>query len=104
MTRVTLIFVMFGLIVSAVEGAADAGVLQVADDEGHGHELHANGHNEAQHHDDADGHFCHCSLHAPALLTVVNIDISDQFSESIGEVAHAFASRVPPLLLRPPII
>jgi hypothetical protein len=104
MTKATLIFVMFGLIVSAIEGAADAAIFQASDVESHGHELHPNGHDAAQHHDDAEGHFCHCGVHAPALLTVVDLDISDKYSESIGEVVYAFASRVPPLLLRPPII
>ena len=104
MTKATLIFVMLGLIVSAIEGAADAANLQTSDAESHGHELHANGHDEAQHHDGADGHFCHCGVHAPALLAVVDLDISDKYSESISEVVHTFASRVPPLLLRPPII
>lgn len=105
MVKAILIFVISSLILAGFEGVADAAGPTAADGQDHSHELHGSVHADGHEHDgasDHDDHFCHCSVHAVALLSAAVMSIPREISIAMTDCDSHFSSQVPALLLRPP--
>lgn len=105
MTRTVIIAVLTGVFFSGLEGVAETVDLGSADVHEHGHELHGTAHasdDHHDHHDDSDEHFCHCSLHAPALLSSHVTPVSPAIATGTTLHDDRFSSLPSPPLLRPP--
>jgi hypothetical protein len=102
MSRVIIIAVLAGVFFSSLEGVAETIDVASADPHEHGHELHSPAHANDDHHDDHDDHFCHCGLHAPALLSSCVTPVA--LALATGTTLHddRFSSLPNPPLLRPP--
>ena len=110
MSKAIVIFVCVSLVFAGLEGAAEAATF---DDSGHdaGHELHGAGHtadhdhNHDHEHDgdeDHEGHFCHCSLHALALLYAPIKTSMPKTYIATGRYELRIPFRAPTPPLRPP--
>lgn len=112
MTRTILISVFVSIIFAGYEGAADAAGPDTAGSTIDGHEVHGSAHidiyvhdgddHEHEGEDHQDDHFCHCSVHAVALLTTLVSSASEIRSASSSLYDDQFSSQVDPPLLRPP--
>jgi ABC-type Zn2+ transport system substrate-binding protein/surface adhesin len=105
MTRTVIIAVIAGLVFSGFEAVAETGDVEAIDAHGHGHEIHSSAHTGGHDHDDStdhDDHFCHCGLHAPALLSSYVTPVAP--AVATGTTLHdgRFSSLPSPPLLRPP--
>lgn len=105
MNKSVLILVLVSTLFAALEGAADvAGAGMPGDQEGI-HEMHGSVHvGEHAHNrtDDHDDHFCHCSVHAVALMSAFVVPSMQISSAAIIRHDNRFSSRSAPPLLRPP--
>ena len=105
MTRAIIIAVLAGIIVSGLEGAAEAAGPGAADEHEHGHELHGPIHvTDHDHGDDADhdDHFCHCGVHTAALISTVVMSTVPRSALADSRHNDRFTSFQSPPLLRPP--
>lgn len=107
MSRAILILVLFSTMFAVLEGAADgAGIGMPGDQEG-SHEIHDSVHVDEHEHDgttdDHDDHFCHCSVHAVAILSAFATPPMQKPSATTVRHDNRFSSRSGPPLLRPPI-
>lgn len=103
MTRATLIFVLMALVLAGFEGAADAAGSFTGESQDQSHEMHGSVHGENHEHDsEHDDHFCHCSLHAMALLSTAVKPILQKGWLTLGSYDSRFSSQAPIPLLRPP--
>ena len=112
MTRAIVISVFVSIIFAGYEGATDAAGPDIAGGKVDGHEVHGSAHIDSHEHDgdrhehDSDGHqddhFCHCSVHAVALLTTLASAATEEKSVSSSRYDDKFPSLVDPPLLRPP--
>lgn len=105
MTRIILNFVFTGMILAGFEGAADAAGSALADSQDHGHEIHGSIHADSHEHNgesDHDDHFCHCGVHAAALLCVAVTSGCNERYVSSDRYDSRFSSLIAPPLLRPP--
>jgi hypothetical protein len=107
MKKSILFSVFVSLIFAGFESAADAAGAVVTTDRDSGHEVHGSAHSESHEHDGADhdeDHFCHCSVHAAAIVSCAVAGLADNRSVSLIRYAVRFSSLVDPPLLRPPNI
>jgi hypothetical protein len=112
MTRAILISAFASIIFAGFEGAADAANPDIAGGKVDGHEVHGSAHIDRHEHDGngheddgddhEDDHFCHCSVHAAALLSTVVSPATEERSDSSSRYDDRFPSLVDPPLLRPP--
>jgi len=105
MTRPILISVLLGIIFAGFEAAVDAAGPGIEADQDNGHEMHGSAHADNHEHDDDshhDDHFCHCSVHAAALLSTVFIAATEERSVSSNRYVDRFSTLTDPPLLRPP--
>jgi hypothetical protein len=108
MTRAILFSVFVGIIFAGFEGATDAAGPGFEGNQVNGHEVHGSAHIDSHEHDidghkhDGDDHFCHCSVHALALLTALVSSATEEKSVSSSRYDDQFSSLVEPPLLRPP--
>jgi hypothetical protein len=105
MTRAILISVFVSIIFAGYEGATDAAGPDIAGGKVDGHEVHGSAHIDSHEHDGdghQDDHFCHCSVHAVALLTTLVSSATEERSVSSSRYDDRFPSLVDPPLLRPP--
>jgi hypothetical protein len=112
MTRAILFSVFVSIIFAGYEGATDAAGPDIAGSKVDGHEVHGSAHIDSHEHDgdghehEGDGHqddhFCHCSVHAAALLSTVVSSATEERSASSTRYDDHFSSLVEPPLLRPP--
>jgi len=106
MTRTILILVLIGMMLAGFEGAADAAGPEMPHGQDHGHEFHGSAH--ANNHEqgdvaDYDDHFCHCGMHAVALLPVIVTPVAQKSSRPNTRLDRRVSSLAGPPLLRPPI-
>ncbi len=105
MTRPILILALLGIIFAGFEGVADAAGLDFEASQDNGHEVHGTAHVDSHeydgdsHHDD---HFCHCSVHAAAILSTVIVSATKERSVWPNRYDSRFPTLVAPPLLRPP--
>lgn len=105
MTRTILIIVLIGMLLAGFEGAADAAGPEMTVGQDHGHEFHGSIHVESHEQGDAadhEDHFCHCGVHAVALLSVVITPVIRKSSKPSARHDRRVASLASPPLLRPP--
>lgn len=105
MTKPILISVIFSIICAGIEGASDSAGPDIEGSQVNGHEVHGMAHIDSHEHDpdsDHDDHFCHCSVHAAALLSAVVYSATEERSVSPSSYDDHFSSLVDPPLLRPP--
>ena len=105
MTRPILILVSLGIIFAGFEGAADAAGLDFEASRDNGHEVHGTIHVDSHEHDGDshhDDHFCHCSVHAAAILCTVFVSAPEERFVSTNRYDGRFSTLVAPPLLRPP--
>ena len=101
MTRAILISVLVSMLFAGLEGATDAAGPGIDTSQENGHEMHGPPHVESHEHE-GDDHFCHCGVHAVALLTSIDISVSENQSVSHSRYDDRFSSLLAPPLLRPP--
>ena len=105
MKRAIILAVLTGFIFSGLESVAETLDPLAADAQERGHEIHGSvhaddhEHNEASDHDD---HFCHCGVHAVALLSshVAPVVAGSSVTSTRHDVS--FSTLRGPPLLRPP--
>ena len=105
MTRAIGIAVFCGIVLSGFEGVAESANPSPVDAHEHGHEIHGSGHGESHDHDkssDLDDHFCHCGVHAPALVSSIVTPVVPGTPVSTNRHSERFSSLLSPPLLRPP--
>ncbi len=112
MIRAVLFSVFVSIIFAGFEGATDAAGPGFEGNQVNSHEVHGSTHIDSHEHDvgghkhDGDGHqddhFCHCSVHAVALLTTLVSSVTEEKSVSTSRYDDQFSSLVDPPLLRPP--
>ena len=105
MTRTILISVILCTALAGFEGAADAAGPGMPVGQDHGHELHDSAHTGNHEQGDVadhDDHFCHCGMHAVALLPVVITPVIQKSSRPNTRHDRRVSSLAGPPLLRPP--
>ena len=105
MNRAILILALFSTTFATLEGAAEVAGVGISGDHERSHEMHDSVHSDEHEHegtDDHDDHFCHCNVHAVALLSVFVTPSMQMFSSSTTRHDNHFSSRAGPPLLRPP--
>jgi hypothetical protein len=112
MTRAILISVFVSIIFAGYEGATDAASPDIAGGTADGHEVHGSIHIDSHEHDgdnhehDGDGHqddhFCHCSVHAAALLSTDVSFATEERSTSSSRYDDQYSSLVDSPRRRPP--
>ena len=107
MNRAIILAVLTGVVFSGLESAAETVGPMSADTHERGHEIHGSVH--ANHHDhgessDHDDHFCHCGVHAVALLSshVPPVVAAPSVTSTRHDVT--FSTLQDPPLLRPPTV
>ena len=105
MTRAISIAVLCGIVFSGFEGVAEsAGASPIGAHE-NGHEMHGSGHDKSHDHDESghhDDHFCHCGVHAPALVSSIVTPLVPGSLVSTNRYSERYSSLHSPPLLRPP--
>jgi hypothetical protein len=105
MTRAILISVFVSIIFAGFEGATDAASPDIAGGTVDGHEVHGSIHIDSHEHDGdghQDDHFCHCSVHAVALLSTAVSSATEEISAMSGRYDDQYSSLVDSPRLRPP--
>lgn len=105
MTRTICISVLCGILFSGFEGVAESAGSAPVDGHEHNHEIHGPGHDNRHDHDesgDHDDHFCHCGVHAPALVSSIVTPVIPGSPVSANRFSERFSSLHSPPLLRPP--
>jgi len=105
MTRAIGIAVFCGIVLSGFEGVAESSSPSPVDAHEHGHEIHGSGHGESHDQDessDHDDHFCHCGVHAPALVSSIVTPVDAGFPVTTTRHDGSFSTLHGPPLLRPP--
>lgn len=105
MTKAILVSVFFSIMCASFEGASDGAGPDVEGSQVNGHEVHGSAHTDNHEHDSdsqQDDHFCHCSVHAAALLYTIVSSVTEERSVSPSRYDDRFSSLVDPPLLRPP--
>ena len=105
MARVILFSVLVSILFSGFESAAEAVGPAWDNDQDVSHEAHGKLHTDYHEQDgdsQHDDHYCHCNVHAAALLAVeIDTSVNEPYA-SRGSYDHRFTSLVAPPLLRPP--
>ncbi len=105
MNKSILILVLVSMTLATFEGAADGVAIGTPGDQEYSHEMHNLVHVDEHEHggtDDHDNHFCHCNLHAVALLSSFVTPAMRMSSGTAFRHDDRFSSRSDPPLLRPP--
>ena len=105
MTRTILITVFVSILFAGFESAADAAGFVVNSGHESSHEAHGLAHSDSHEHDgenNDDEHFCHCSVHAAALIPFIVACTADDKFVSSNHYDDRFSSLEDPPLLRPP--
>lgn len=109
MTRTICIAVLCGILFSGFEGVAESASPAPVDahkyEHERSHEIHGSGHDNSRDHDesgDHDDHFCHCGVHAPALVSSIVTPVVPGSPVSTNRYSERYSSLHSPPLLRPP--
>jgi len=108
MNRAIIFAVLAGIVFSGLESAAETVGPLSADTHDGGHEIHGSAHandhdhDESGDHDDHDNHFCHCGVHALAILSNDVIPLVSTVSITRARHDVSFSTLRGPPLLRPP--
>ena len=106
MTKRIIISLIFSILCAGFEGASDGAGPEIGGSQVNSHEVHGSPHFDNHEHDgdsQHDDHFCHCSVHAAALLFTVEYSATKERSVLRGRYDDHFSSLADPPLLRPPI-
>ena len=107
MIRVILFAVLISILFSGFESAAEAAAPVWGDGQDVSHEMHGKRHTDDHQHEGEgdshhDDHYCHCNVHAAALLSVEFYASVDGPYASQWRYDGRFTSLARPPLLRPP--